>query len=350
MMCSVVREIIIKASMDISIDVKKVSKDYYLAKESRNVKEWFKQILKPEYLSFQALGEVSFSLSKGAAVGFIGPNGAGKSSLIKILCGIQKPTSGQVCVLGYNPALREKEFLGQIGVVFGHKSSLWWDLPVKTSFDTYKEIYGIQDSDYQERLSELTEALNLTKVLHKPVRNLSLGERVKCELTLNFLHAPKLIFLDEPTVGLDVTSKYEIRKYLNYKRKTENLSVFLTSHDLGDIESCCDDAIIIDRGKIRFDGTMQELSANFKSNVKLTVTLKDMSQSANGFMRVKKTMEDFKSTSIINDLPTQITYLVPNALLGSVFGMFSEEIYDLEVSPVDFENNVVNLFKTWSGE
>jgi len=332
------------------INVTDVNKDYYLAKDSRNLKEWLKQLVRPEYLSFQALSSVSFTLPRGAAVGFIGPNGAGKSSLIKILCGIQKPTSGQVSVLGYNPALREKEFLRQIGVVFGHKSSLWWDLPVKTSFDTYKKIYGIRSSDYNERLSELTEALNLSKVLHKPVRNLSLGERVKCELTLNLLHAPKLIFLDEPTVGLDVTSKYEIRKYLNYKRKNCDLSVFLTSHDLGDIESCCDNAIIIDRGKIRFDGTMQELSANFKSNIKLTVTLKEMIHNGAGLVLFKRAVADFKDMSVINELPTQITYLLPKGLVGTVFDMFAEGIYDLEVSPVDFENNVVNLFKTWSGE
>lgn len=336
--------------MESLIDVTKVEKNYYLAKETQNIAEWCKQIIRPDYVEFQALSAVSFNVSQGAAVGFIGPNGAGKSSLIKILCGIQKPTSGTVRVLGHDPALREKEFLRQIGVVFGHKTSLWWDLPVKTSFDTYKEIYSIKAADYHERLSELTEALNLGRALHKPVRNLSLGERVKCELTLNLLHSPKLIFLDEPTVGLDVTSKYEIRKYLNYKRKAGNLSVFLTSHDLGDIESCCDDAIIIDKGKIRFDGTMQELSADFKSNVKLIVTLQDMRQTEAGLLVFKKAMGELKGISIINDLPTQTTYLVPKALLGTVFGMFSEGIYDLEVSPVDFENNVVNLFKTWSGE
>lgn len=221
--------------MESLIELTNIDKRYFLAKESCGVTEWFKQLIKPEYNSFQALSEVSFSVPKGAAVGFIGPNGAGKSSLIKILCGIQKPTSGSVRVLGHDPALREKEFLSQIGVVFGHKTSLWWDLPVKNSFETFKEIYRIGDADYYERHSELTDALNLGNILLKPVRNLSLGERVKCELTLNLLHAPKLIFLDEPTVGLDVTSKFEIRRYLNYKRKNTGLSVFLTSHDLGDI-------------------------------------------------------------------------------------------------------------------
>jgi ABC-2 type transport system ATP-binding protein len=240
--------------------------------------------------------------------------------------------------------------LKQIGVVFGHKTSLWWDLPVKTSLETYKEIYSIEDNDYRRRLSELSDALNLAKVLHKPVRNLSLGERVKCELTLNLLHSPKLIFLDEPTVGLDVTSKHEIRKYLNYERKINNLSVFLTSHDLGDIESCCDDAIIIDKGRIRFDGSMSELSKNFKANVKLTVTTQDVAQSEDGLLAFRTAILTLPNISILNDGSNQTSYIVPKSSIGPIFSLFKDGTYDLEVSPLDFENNVVNLFKTWSGE
>jgi ABC-2 type transport system ATP-binding protein len=332
------------------IDLNMVSKNYYLAKEAHSITKWFKQLIKPDYVAFEALSSINLNIPEGAAVGFIGPNGAGKSSLINILCGIQKPTSGTVSVLGHDPALREKKFLSQIGVVFGHKTSLWWDLPVKTSFDTYREIYNISSADYHERLSELTDALNLRKVLHKPVRNLSLGERVKCELTLNLLHSPRLIFLDEPTVGLDVSSKYEIRRYLNHRRKTSNLSIFLTSHDLGDIESCCDDAIILDKGRIRFDGTMRELSENFKSNVKLTVATQELAQSEAGLSAFKRSIQEIKGISILNDGQSQIIYLVPKSSLGVIFDMFKGGIYNFEVAPVDFENNVVNLFKSWSGE
>lgn len=336
--------------MDTLISLKSVCKSYYLARETEGIADWCQQLIRPKYTTFKALESIDLTVSSGAAVGFIGPNGAGKSSLIKILCGIQKPSSGCVRVLGYDPSLRQREFLKQIGVVFGHKTSLWWDLPVKTSLDTYKEIYSIADGDYRERLYELTDALNLGRVLHKPVRNLSLGERVKCELTLNLLHSPKLIFLDEPTVGLDVTSKFEIRKYLNYKRKHGGLSVFLTSHDLGDIESCCDDAVIIDKGKIRFDGSMRDLSENFTANVKLVVSTKDSTQSESGLLAFKGAVDRIQGVSILNDGLNQITYLVPKASLRSVFNLFPEDLYDLEVSPLDFENNVVNLFKTWSGE
>lgn len=337
-----------RAAMENLIDLKMVGKNYYLARDTHSIAQWFKQLIKPDYVTFEALSSINVNIAGGSAVGFIGPNGAGKSSLIKILCGIQKPTSGSVKVLGHDPALREKNFLSQIGVVFGHKTSLWWDLPVRTSFDTYKEIYDISTADYHSRLSELSDALSLEKVLHKPVRNLSLGERVKCELTLNLLHSPKLIFLDEPTVGLDVTSKYEIRKYLNYKRKTSNLSIFLTSHDLGDIESCCDDAIILDKGRVRFDGTMQELSENFKANVKLTVTTRAIDESERDLEIFKSAAKKFSDIRVLNDGQSQTVYFVPKVTLGSVLGMFHGGVYDFEVSPVDFENNVVNLFKSWS--
>lgn len=336
--------------MDSLISLKSVCKKYYLAKETDGVIAWCKQLIKPKYTSFDALNSIDFNIEQGAAVGFIGPNGAGKSSLIKILCGIQKPTSGNISVLGHDPSLREKKFLNQIGVVFGHKTSLWWDLPVKTSLDTYREIYGITDNDYHRRLSELSDALNLTNVLHKPVRNLSLGERVKCELTLNLLHSPKLIFLDEPTVGLDVTSKHEIRKYLNHERKKNNLSIFLTSHDLGDIESCCDDAIIIDKGRIRFDGSMSELSKNFKANVKLTVGTQNSTERSDALSIFKTEILNLPDISILNDGSTQTSYIVPKSTIGIVFSLFEAGLYDLEVTSLDFENNVVNLFKTWSGE
>jgi ABC-2 type transport system ATP-binding protein len=332
------------------IDLKSVSKNYYLTKETTGIKEWCKQLLSPNKVEFQALTSIDLEIKEGVAVGFIGPNGAGKSSLIKILCGIQKPSSGTASVLGFNPSLREKEFLSQIGVVFGHKTSLWWDLPVKTSLETYKGIYNIKDSDFRCRLTELTEALNLSNVIHKPVRNLSLGERVKCELTLNLLHAPKLIFLDEPTVGLDVTSKHEIRKYLNYKRTNEGLSVFLTSHDLGDIESCCDNAVIIDKGEIRFDGSLIQLSENFKKNVKLTITHKDSSLCGAKSGELKKFINKTPGARIINDIPNQVTYLVPKNTLSVIFNTFQNDTFDIEVTPLDFENNVINLFKTWNRE
>ena len=240
------------------IDLTAVNKCYFLARETVGLAAWCKQLVKPSYEPYQALADVNFTVPKGAAVGFIGPNGAGKSSLIKILCGIQKPTSGTVRVLGHNPSLREKGFLHRIGAVFGHKTSLWWDLPVKTSLDTYKEIYKIKDVDYRKRLSELTDSLNLSKVIHKPVRNLSLGERVKCELTLNLLHSPELIFLDEPTVGVDVQSKNAIIRYLQ-EINTSGTTIIYTSHHMAEAEEFCNRIALIDHGRVITDGDLNDL-------------------------------------------------------------------------------------------
>jgi len=336
--------------MSYVINASAVSKDYFLSKESDSVLQWMRRIVRPEYDKYKCLDNINFSLQAGEALGFIGPNGAGKSSLIKILCGIQKPTSGSVRVLGYDPSKRDKNFLKKIGVVFGHKTSLWWDLPVKTGLETYRKIYQVSEVDFKRRMTELVEALNLSTVLNKPVRNLSLGERVKCELALSLIHAPELIFLDEPTVGLDVTSKYEIRKYLNYKRETDNLAIFLTSHDLGDIEFCCEQAIILDRGCIRFDGTLKALSHKLSHTLQLTVTLK-ISET------LTSTLEDFKQTmyTVNAQLPasetaTQLVYFVAHDRVTSVRSLFKSDHYKFDMKEAGFEEGVVNLFNTWANE
>lgn len=336
--------------METVINVSSVCKNYFLPKESINAAQWLRRIVRPEYDMHACLTDINFSLRPGSALGFIGPNGAGKSSLIKILCGIQKPTSGSVRVLGFDPSKRDRQFLKQIGAVFGHKTSLWWDLPVKTSLDTYRKIYGVSNIDYSERLSELVEALNLANVLNRPVRNLSLGERVKCELALNLMHAPTLIFLDEPTVGLDVTSKYEIRKYLNYKRKVEGLSIFLTSHDLGDIESCCEEAIILDRGRIRFDGSMRELNDELKDTVQLTVTTVAQEQYEAVLEKFKQKMQASQKLDPVSEANEQLVYVVSTSKITTVYELFEPGIYTLEIKALDFENSVVNLFNSWASE
>lgn len=336
--------------MSAIIRVEGVNKNYQLARGAKDVFEWCKNLIYPTYDDFSALHAINFNVEKGSAVGFIGPNGAGKSSLIKVLCGIQKATVGSVRVLGYNPALREKAFLNQIGVVFGHKTSLWWDLPVLTSLNTYQKIYSISDDVYRSRLGELTEALNLSRVLHKPVRNLSLGERVKCEITLNLLHSPKLIFLDEPTVGLDVTSKYEIRKYLNYKRKNDDLSIFLTSHDVGDIISCCEEAILIEKGQLRFNGTMDDLKVKLQENIQLVVTPESNELAASAFCRFKEGVAGLPHIHVLEDSACKVVCSLPRNALNTILDVYKVDGLLFEITPLDFENCLVNLFRAWSNE
>ena len=332
------------------INASAVCKDYFLSKESDSILQWMRRIVRPEYDKYQCLDNIDFSLQAGDALGFIGPNGAGKSSLIKILCGIQKPTSGSVSVLGFDPSKRDKKFLKKIGVVFGHKTSLWWDLPVKTGLETYRKIYQVSEVDFKKRMAELVEALNLSRVLNKPVRNLSLGERVKCELALSLIHAPELVFLDEPTVGLDVTSKYEIRKYLNYKREADNLAIFLTSHDLGDIESCCEHAIILDRGRIRFDGTLKGLNHKLSHTLQLTVTLKSNENSTLRLEDFKERMYTVNAQLPASETATQLVYFVAHERVTTVSSLFESGRYEFDIKEAGFENAVVNLFNSWASE
>ena len=327
-----------------------VCKDYFLSKESDSILQWMRRIIRPEYDKYRCLNNINFSLPVGGALGFIGPNGAGKSSLIKILCGIQTPTSGSVSVLGFDPSKRDKDFLKRLGVVFGHKTSLWWDLPVKTGLETYRKIYQVPEADYKSRMAELVEALNLSKVLNKPVRNLSLGERVKCELALSLIHAPELVFLDEPTVGLDVTSKFEIRKYLNYKREVDNLAIFLTSHDLGDIESCCDSAIIIDRGNIRFDGTLKALSHKLSHTLQLIVTLKVKESSIASLGDFKERMSRVNAQLPVSETATQLVYFIAHDRVATVQSLFEAGRYGLDIKESGFAEGVVNLFNAWASE
>lgn len=209
---------------------------------------------------FVAIDDVSFVVKKGETVGLVGANGAGKSTLLKMICGIHRPTSGEVSVLGFEPARRKPAYLSKIGVVFGHKSSLWWDLAAKISFDTYRDIYTMDKCVYEKNREELFSALGLRAVLDRPVRNLSLGERVKCEIALSLMHSPQILLLDEPTLGLDVESKFQIRDYLNYRSAEHGTTLILTSHDSLDIQACCRRLVVLDRGRVGYDGPLSDFS------------------------------------------------------------------------------------------
>jgi len=228
---------------------------------------YIKSVFSPKFETYQAIKNVSLEVSSGECLGFLGPNGAGKSTFIKLLCGIQTPTSGEIEVLGYKPQKREVGFYQKIGVVFGHKTSLWWDLPLLKSLEMAKLIYKMREADYKKNLHILTEALNLNKILSRPVRVLSLGERVKGELAMNLIFEPKLLFLDEPTIGLDIQSKYEIRNLINQFRDDYGMGIFLTSHDMGDIDKCCNRVIMVNQGEIRYTGTIDNIKKAYGKNI-----------------------------------------------------------------------------------
>ncbi|WP_113703149.1 ABC transporter ATP-binding protein [Nonomuraea lactucae] len=208
-----------------------------------------------------AVRDLSFTIAAGEFVGCLGPNGAGKSTTIKMLCGILTPTSGRVRVAGLDPSRRRTTLARRIGVVFGQRTTLWWDLPLRDSFELIRLLYNVDRVAYRSRLDELTETLGLGDFAAKPVRQLSLGQRMRGDLAAALLHAPDVLVLDEPTIGLDVVSKAGIRDFLRRLNSEQGTTVLLTTHDLGDIERLCRRVMLIDHGRLAFDGTLDDLMA-----------------------------------------------------------------------------------------
>ncbi|MEV0612600.1 ATP-binding cassette domain-containing protein [Nonomuraea sp. NPDC050404] len=208
-----------------------------------------------------AVRDLSFTVAPGEFVGYLGPNGAGKSTTIKMLCGILTPTSGQVRVAGLDPSRRRTTLARRIGVVFGQRTTLWWDLPLRDSFELIRHLYRVDRATFLTRLGELTETLDLGPFLRTPVRQLSLGQRMRGDLTAALLHQPDVLVLDEPTIGLDVVSKAAIRDFLGRQNAERGTTVLLTTHDLGDIERLCRRVMLIDHGRLAFDGSLEELMA-----------------------------------------------------------------------------------------
>lgn len=243
------------------IEVEHLTKVYRVARRHAGFREALKALGKREYEEIRALNDISFSVPEGQIVGYIGPNGAGKSSTIKVLSGILTPDSGTCRVNGYVPWKERKRYVREIGVVFGQRSQLWWDVPVIDSFELLRDIYAIEDASYRKTLDELTELLDLSELLRTPARQLSLGQRMRCEIAAALLHRPKLLFLDEPTIGLDAVSKLAVRHFIQEENQLHHTTVLLTTHDMQDIEALASRIILIGKGKVLMDGTFDDLRA-----------------------------------------------------------------------------------------
>ena len=235
----------------------------------------FKTLFSTKYEVKSAVNNISLKINDGEMVGYIGSNGAGKSTTIKMMCGILTPTRGSIEIDGVEPYKKRKVIASKIGVVFGQKTQLWWDIPLIESFKVLKEIYRISDIDYQERLNFLYEVLGIKDFVNQPVRTLSLGQRMRADLAAAWLHNPKILFLDEPTIGLDVLVKEKIRNAIKMMNEKFNTTVILTTHDMKDIEDLCKRIIIIDKGNIIYDGTLENVKYRFGDLRTLTVTLRN---------------------------------------------------------------------------
>ena len=256
------------------ITMEKVCKSYKVAKRNAGFREACKALFHREYEEIKALNDISFTIRDGEMVGYIGPNGAGKSSTIKILSGILTPDRGKVSIDGrilwnldesgrsrksQGEKYRRIDHVRQIGVVFGQRSQLWWDVPVIDSYELLRDIYSIPTQVYQKNLEELTESLALTELLRTPARQLSLGQRMRCEIAASLLHSPGILFLDEPTIGLDAVSKLAVRDFVKKLNREHGTTVILTTHDMQDIEALASRIILIGKGRILMDGTLEDI-------------------------------------------------------------------------------------------
>jgi ABC-2 type transport system ATP-binding protein len=261
--------------------VENLVKTYRVAERRPGLWGALRGVVQRRYRLVRALDRVGFSLEPGELVGYIGPNGAGKSTTVKVLAGILVPDSGRCTVLGRVPWLDRVAHVGRIGVVFGQRSQLWWDLPVVESFDLLRAIYRTPAAEHASRRRELIEVLDLGPLLDVPVRQLSLGQRMRCDLAASLLHGPELLFLDEPTIGLDAVSKLAVREFVRRLNRERGTTVILTTHDLDDIEALCSRVLVIGAGRILSDGSLDRLRAQVSPERRLIVDLEDATADLN---------------------------------------------------------------------
>ncbi len=333
------------------IELQNLSKTFRVARRNGGMKEALRAFWKREYTEIHALDHVSFSIGDGEMVGYIGPNGAGKSSTIKIMSGILHPDMDEgTCVIdGLVPWKNRKEHVQNLGVVFGQRSQLWWDVPVLDSFELIRDIYRIDTQVYNRNLEELTECLGLAEILRTPVRQLSLGQRMRCEIGASLLHDPRILFLDEPTIGLDAVSKIAVRDFICRRNKEHGTTVILTTHDMQDIEALTERILLIGKGKILLDGSLSSLKSRHDGVRKLTVTYSSVTSNAQHPLPVGLTC---LSENIPAEGAGQLSFGVDTAVLGvsAAIGELSGryDITDLSVAGTTAEELVVSLYKEFA--
>ncbi|MEI8255431.1 MAG: ATP-binding cassette domain-containing protein [Deltaproteobacteria bacterium] len=253
------------------ISVRQLSKHYEVHSRPPGVLAALRSVFHREYKTVRAVEDISFEIAKGERVGFLGPNGAGKTTTLKMLSGLLHPTHGEIRVAGFEPRHRAHEFLRSIMLVTGQKQQLLWDLPPAETFELNRAIYGVPDAQYRESLDELTTLLEIGDLVGKPTRQLSLGERMKCELAASLLHRPKVLFLDEPTIGLDVTAQSVVRTFIKTYNERHDATVILTSHDMDDVAALCPRIIVIDQGQLSWDGPLDDLARTLRPGKRVTL-------------------------------------------------------------------------------
>lgn len=273
------------------IEIKNITKEFKVLNRREGLKGSIRDLFSRDYKIVRAVDNISMSIQQGEIVGYLGPNGAGKSTTIKMMTGILEPTEGEILVDGSVPYKNRSKNAQNIGVVFGQRSQLWWALPLVESFKILKDIYGVSDEDYENMLSLYKSLVDIEPLLHKPVRQMSLGQRTLSDILAAFLHNPKIVFLDEPTIGLDVSMKAKIRTLIHALNKEKNTTVILTTHDMGDVDALCQRIVIIDKGKMLYDNDIEHLKSFFGSYRTLKIRT-DSSPEATA-EKISKELPDF---------------------------------------------------------
>jgi ABC-2 type transport system ATP-binding protein len=324
--------------MNVIISVQDLYKHFRLARHQRGAMGAIRNLFNREYKLVRAVDGISFEISEGELVGYIGPNGAGKSTTLKMLTGLLAPTRGDLLVNGYVPWRERRAYVGKIGAVFGQRTTLWWDLPVIESLEMLQHIYEISPSRFKNNLYEFQKLLELDEFLNTPVRSLSLGQRMRADLCAALLHDPPLLFLDEPTIGLDVVAKERIRQFILHINQQRGTTIILTTHDLSDVEKLCERVMIIDKGRVLFDGSLASLSQRFSGERQLLVDF----------------AEDYPDVSlpeaaVASREGKRVTYRFDRAkisaseLIARVSGRF--RILDLQVREPEIEDTVRRIYE-----
>lgn len=323
--------------MDLIISVKSLKKYYQVTEKEPGITGSLKALFSRKYKEVPAVNDISFDINEGELVGFIGPNGAGKTTTLKVLSGLLYPTLGEVKVAGFTPWERKPEFLKKIALIMGQKNQLWWDLPAIDTFVLNKEIYEISDTAFKKTLNELTELLDVKELLNTPSRKLSLGQRMKMELLASLLHNPKILFLDEPTIGLDVVMQKSLRDFIKDYNKRFSATIILTSHYMADVRELAERIIIINKGKIIFDGKLRDVVSRFAKYKILKIIL--------GKEVDRKRFEGYGEVENYN-FP-EVTLLVQQNEVAEVTAnvLKSLPIADLNIEEVPLEDIIRKIFK-----
>lgn len=321
----------------VAVETRELRKHYMSTKKAPGLAGALKALIRPERMKVEAVRGINLQVQAGELVGFLGPNGAGKTTTLKMLSGILHPSSGECRVLGHQPFERRPEMLRRISLVMGNKNQLWWDLPAMDSFAVLRELFEIDQADYQTRLERLLEALELEGKVNTQVRKLSLGERMKCELVAALLHRPAVLFLDEPTIGLDLISQQRIREFLRELHRDEGCTILLTSHYMQDVRELCDRVVVIDKGQKVFDDSLEALTNAFGDarRVRLTLSREVPAEELARFGRVA----DSDGLVVAVEVPPGDTAMRAGEMLRSL------PVVDVAIEEPDIEDAITSLFK-----